>query len=451
MKRFGANCRGQMFGQSQFGGFDLCWASLTQGYRGIKSDPRPTHVDFRKGIPGYQVPSARHACWDFLITWGSNYTGGITTVESEVTLYAVGDVAPDRDEPQTIFEHVASTLRGGDLAFCQLETNLSNRGTPLPQSRHPKRASPDIARAIKDAGFHIVSFASNHCMDWGREAFFDTISTLRKHGLLVVGVGENIDEARKPVIVELKGTRIAFLAYNSILPEGYWADVDRPGCVPMRVFTVYEQIEPDQPGTPCRVHTFAHRDDLKAMVGDIKKAKCEADVVILSMHWGIHFVPAVLAEYQREVAHVAIDAGADLVLGHHAHILKGIEVYKGKVIFYSLCNFAVDLRPSKGLLQSARHQEIQSLNPDWKPDPEYGSYFFPPDSRKTIVVKCTISKGGIRRVTFLPVYINKHSQPEVLSRDDERYEEVVRYVDQITKDQGLNTSYVIDEKEVLIG
>jgi poly-gamma-glutamate capsule biosynthesis protein CapA/YwtB (metallophosphatase superfamily) len=367
-----------------------------------------------------------------------------------LVLYAVGDVAPDREDPGSIFGRVTDLLNGGDIAFCQLEANLSNRGTPLPQARLASRIKPETARAIKEAGFDVVSFASNHCMDWGREAFFDTIGALKKQGLSVIGVGENIVEARKPAIIECKGTRIAFLAYNSILPQNYWADVDRPGCVPMRGLTLYEQIEHDQPGTPCRIHTFAHRGDLEAMVDDIKKAKSKADLVIVSMHWGIHFIPAVIAEYQREAARVAIDSGADLILGTHAHILKGIEVYAGKVVFYSLCNFALDLSPTKKMLEGPGHKEIAGLNPEWKPDPEYPTYFLPPDSRKTIIAKCIISDKEIKSVSFLPTYINKQSQPEVLSSKDERFGEVIRYMEEISKDQGLDTNYTIDGNEVII-
>lgn len=368
----------------------------------------------------------------------------------DLVLYAVGDVAPYREDPASIFQRVTGVIRQADIAFCQLEINLSQQGSPLPQARLAMRADPKTARAIKQAGFSVVSFASNHCMDWGREAFLDTISALEEQDLLVIGVGRNIEEARKPAIVECKGNRIAFLAYNSILPQGYWAETNRPGCAPMRGLTVYEQIEHDQPGTPCRIHTFPHMGDLKAMVDDIRKAKSKADLVIVSMHWGIHFIPAVIADYQREIARVAIDSGADLILGHHAHILKGIEVYKGKVVFYSLCNFALDLSPTKEMLENPGHKEIAVLNPEWKPDPEYPTYFLPPDSRKTIIAKCIISNKAIRSVSFLPTYINKQSQPEVLISKDERFGEVVGYMEEISRDQGLSANYAIDGDKVII-
>jgi poly-gamma-glutamate capsule biosynthesis protein CapA/YwtB (metallophosphatase superfamily) len=273
---------------------------------------------------------------------------------------------------------------------------------------------------------------------------------LKGEGISVIGVGKNIEEARKPAIIESKGTRVAFLAYNTILPMGYWAEANRPGCAPMRAWTFYEQIEHDQPGTPCRIHTFPNREDLEAMSEDIKKAKMQADVVILSMHWGIHFIPAVLATYQRDMAHVAIDSGADLILGHHAHILKGIEIYQGKAIFYSLCNFAVDLPFTKEHAESKSFKEIQKLNPDWIPDFEC-LYNFPTDSQKTIIVKCIISNGAIKSVSFLPTYVNKKtSQPEILTSKDERFRDVVRYMEDVTRSQALDTRYTVRGDEVVL-
>ncbi len=368
----------------------------------------------------------------------------------DIVFYAVGDIAPDRPDPETIFEHVSGMLNQADIVFGQLEAVLSERGTVLPQARVPCRGKPAIARVLREVGFDVVSFASNHCMDLGREAFADTLDVLRREGPAVIGVGENIAVARQPAIVERRGTRVGLLAYSSILPQGYWAEQDRPGCVPLRAFTVYEQIEHDQPGTPCRVHTYPHRGDRDAMIQDIRRAKAMADIVVVSMHWGIHFAPAMLADYQRDLAHVAVDAGADLVVGTHAHILKGLEVYAGKAIFYSLCNFALELRPDPSLLVRQAHREVSKLNSDWGPDPDYPTYFMPRDSRKTVIVKCAISNRQIQRVSFLPVYINKQAQPEVLRPEDALFGEVVTYMQEISRSQGLETCLNVSGGEVVV-
>jgi poly-gamma-glutamate synthesis protein (capsule biosynthesis protein) len=295
----------------------------------------------------------------------------------------------------------------------------------------------------------VVSLAGNHCMDWGPDAMFDTVSALKASGLEVVGVGENILQARKPAFVDSKGRRIAFLAYSSILPMGYWATETRAGCVPMRAWTHYEQIEHDQPGTPCRVHTFPNREDLQGLIDDVREAKAHADYVAVSIHWGIHFVPGVIADYQRDVGRAAIDAGADVILGHHAHILKGIDVYRGKPIIYSLCNFAMDLPMDEKHAQSKGFREIQKLHPDWRPD--YGiTYNFPPDSRYTVVVKCVLGSDRSASVRLLPAFIGPMSQPQILSAADPRFGEVQAYLEKYTASQGLNARYVRSADELLL-
>ncbi len=370
--------------------------------------------------------------------------------DDDILFYAVGDVAPYREAPHTIFDLVRKPLSAADIAFCQCETNISERGSRLPQARHTVLAHPRTAEAIAGAGFNVVSFAGNHCMDWGREAFSDTISALRNQGIAVVGVGKNISDARSPAILTVKGSKVAFLAYNTILPMGYWAEEGRPGCAPLRAWTVYEQIEHDQPGTPSRIHAFPHREDLRLMTEDVKRARAQADLVIVSMHFGIHFVPAVIAEYQRDMAHAAVDAGADLILGTHAHILKGVEIYEGKAIFYSLCNFALDLPFDEKHAASKGFKDIQKLNPDWLPDFE-GSYNFPTDSQKTIIVKCVIRDRSLKSLSFLPVFINKRTaQPEILTVDDSRFQEVVDYLKRISDDQGLGTRFTVKGNEVFL-
>ena len=314
-------------------------------------------------------------------------------MEKDFVFLATGDIGMNRENPSSIFDGVRDTLNKGDLVFGQLEPCLASVGTPACQSRLPMRGDPKGAGAIREAGYDVISFATNHCMDWGREAFFQTIDVLKKEELRVIGAGKDISEARKPAIVEINGTKIGFLGYNTILPQDYYATKDRPGCAPMRGLTVYEPIEHDQPGTPCRIHTFPHRDDLKQLLEDIRMLRKQVDIVALSIHWGIHFIPAVLADYQRDVAHAAIDAGADVILGHHTHILKPIEVYKGKVIFYSLANFALDPPQAfaENLDQQDQHQEMMKLNKDWKNSKKK----MPEDSYKTILARMTVRGGAI--------------------------------------------------------
>ena len=373
------------------------------------------------------------------------------TDNKDIVFYATGDIGPDRENPKSIFQHVTGVINSGDVAFCQLEINLSRRGVG-PQGQEIAR-NPEIAAAIKETGFDVVAFAGNHTLEAGIDAFYDTLQNLEQQKLRVLGVGRNIEEARKPVIIESKGTRIAFLGYSSVTKQEQIAGADRSGSTPLRAWTLYEPMEPTQPGTPSQAHTFPYRTDQDAMIGDIKKARTQADIVIVSMHCGIHMTPAIIAEYQKEYAHAAIDSGADLVLQHHAHILKGIEIYSGKAIFYGLANFALEvLFMTKEWAEIPGVKELRrTLNRDWNPPyPDYPSYPFPPDSRKTMIAKCVISGNKISRVSFLPVYITKTGEPEILPPDDLRFREIVNYMKEISIDQGIRTEYAIEDNEVVI-
>jgi poly-gamma-glutamate synthesis protein (capsule biosynthesis protein) len=172
--------------------------------------------------------------------------------------------------------------------------------------------------------------------------------------------------------------------------------------------------------------------------------------VIVSLHWGIHFTEAELAGYQTEVGHAAIDAGADAVLGHHAHILKPIEIYHGKPIFYSLGNFAFDLPYSQDILNSKRFRELMALNPSWHIDPKYPRYPFPADSRKTIVAKILFSGRQITRVSFLPAIVNEDSQPRFVHREDNEFCEIIDYMTRICRRERLETEFVIKGEEVVV-
>jgi poly-gamma-glutamate synthesis protein (capsule biosynthesis protein) len=367
------------------------------------------------------------------------------------TFLAVGDLAMDRDDYDESFAATRDLLIGADIAFGQVETSFASAGVRLPQARHAVLARPDGAAALGRAGFDVVSLAGNHVLDWGHDAFYETCANLAAADVQVVGAGRNIAEARRPALFTLAdGTRVAMLAYASILPHSYWADERRPGCVPMRAFTVYEQIEHDQPGTPARVHTYPHREDLAAMEADIRAAKASADVVIVSQHWGIHFVRAEIADYQRDVARAAITAGADAIVGGHAHILKGVEVIDGKPVFYSLCNFATDLRMDPAHAASKSFNEIRVLAEEWEPDFD-SLYNFPTASRLSIAVRLELAGGRVTRAGFIPLQIGTDAIPRVARPGSAEHAEVVDYLQMVTSEAGLNARFRATADMVEVG
>jgi poly-gamma-glutamate capsule biosynthesis protein CapA/YwtB (metallophosphatase superfamily) len=365
-------------------------------------------------------------------------------------LLATGDLAIDRDDYDESFAATRDVLRAADVTFGQLETSFAASGVRAPQARHAVLARPGGAAALARAGFDVISMAGNHVLDWGNDAFHETRRHLADAGLAVVGAGPDIAAARAPASFVLgDGTRVAVLAYCSILPQDYWATERRPGCAPMRAFTHYEQIEHDQPGTPARVHTWPHAGDLAAMQADIRAAKSDHDVVVVSQHWGIHFVRATIADYQRLVAAAAVEAGADAIIGGHAHILKGCEVIAGVPVFHSLCNFATDLRMDAAHAASKSFQEIRALAEDWEPDFD-SLYNFPPASRLSMVARLEIAQGRVARAGFLPLVIGRDAVPRFAAPGSDDAAAVVDYMAAVTREAGLNARYVADDAMVLV-
>jgi poly-gamma-glutamate capsule biosynthesis protein CapA/YwtB (metallophosphatase superfamily) len=220
-------------------------------------------------------------------------------MDDNVTILGVGDVGPLHEPIARYSELVRPVLAQGDIRFAQCERVYSDRGALHPNSGgEHTRLKPEMASVFTDCGFNVVSVASNHAMDWGADALLDTMDVLRGRGMHVIGAGRNLEEARAPAIVESKGVRVAFLAYCSILRDGYEAGPAKPGVAPLRIHTSYRPFD-YQPGIPPEVTTEPHQKDFAAMLDDIRKARARADVVVVSLHWGIHYIPRMIAGTSR--------------------------------------------------------------------------------------------------------------------------------------------------------
>lgn len=281
----------------------------------------------------------------------------------------VGDVLWRDPLPETEAVAAALDLIGrADVAFGNLEGPASARGTAAPK---PIRLRMDPGRLddLARAGFRVVSVANNHILDYGIEAFLDTLEQLARRQIAAVGGAVNLQAARQPAVLTVDGVKVAFLAAASTLPPGFAAGDDRPGIAPIHVSETF-QVDPgislEQPGTSPFVHTRAWGPDIESAQAAVRQARQSADLVIFSIHWG---VPAFwrapfqgeLAEYQQPLGRALIDAGADLVVGHHPHSLHGIETYRGKPIVYSLGNFIfhmpASIERSPLLLRLPHHME----------------------------------------------------------------------------------------------
>jgi poly-gamma-glutamate synthesis protein (capsule biosynthesis protein) len=361
-----------------------------------------------------------------------------------VVLLGCGDIGPTHEPIETYSALARDVLAGGDLRFAQCERVYSERGTLHPvygRGREHSRARPHLARIFTDCGFDVLSVASNHGLDWGEEALTDTIDMFEKKGIRTVGAGSTLAQARKPAVIERNGIRIAFLGYCSVVQDGYAAGTDTAGIAPLRAHNHYEPIDYNI-GVPPRVVSYPDEQDLAGMVEDITAVRKTADVVVLSLHWGVHFIPRIVAEYQPIVMKTAIDAGVDLILGHHPHVPKAIEVYDGKVCFYSLGNFMMtfEKKPEKEG-DFFRKYGV-------KLDPEFPRLAYGPDGRRSLIAKTILTKKGVTRVSFLPALIDKQLRTEILRHGDPRFDEMVAYMEWAS--EGFDHKFTVDGDEVVV-
>lgn len=363
--------------------------------------------------------------------------------EKRLTLLACGDVGPIHAPVGQYGQFVKETIGKADVRFAQVERVYSERGSlQLHSGGGHSRLKPHMADVFKKCGFNVLSLASNHAMDWGADALLDSIDLFKGQGIQVIGAGPNLQEARKPAIVESNGVRVALLAYCSVLNEGYAAEPDKPGVAPLRAHTYFRPTD-YQPGVPPQVITVPYPEDLQAMVDDIVMARQISDSVVLSMHWGIHFVPKVIADYQITVAKAAFSAGADMIVGHHAHIPKAIACEGQKVCFYSLSNFIMGSRSRSE--KSAREFEKKY---GVKLDPDYPNLAYGADAKRSLIAKADISRRGVDGVSFLPVIIDKELRPEILRSSDPRFGDMLAYMEDVS--EGFPHKFVVDGDEIRV-
>jgi poly-gamma-glutamate synthesis protein (capsule biosynthesis protein) len=180
------------------------------------------------------------------------------------------------------------------------------------------------------------------------------------------------------------------------------------------------------------------------LIDDVAAARMVADAVVVSLHWGLHFIPRAIADYQPVAARAAFDAGADLILGHHAHVPKAIGVYSGKVCFYSLSNFIMSAPPAP-----PERYEVFARRYGVALDPEYPNLPYGVDAKRSLIAKAVIGRKGVERVSFLPVQIDKKLRPEVMKHGDLRFADAVKYMDWASED--YDHAFHVERDEVVIG
>ena len=354
---------------------------------------------------------------------------------SDLDLLFTGDLILDVPQPDYWLDGIAGPVRRADISVGHVEVPHTRRGSSMHSDIAAPGADPANIPALRHAGFRAVTLAGNHIADCGAEGIADTIDALDRVGIAHSGAGADLASASRPCVVEAHGIRVALLSYNCVGPEESWATGTRAGCAHIRIRTA--DGSPVNPRAPL---TAPDESSLAAMAQDIRAARAANSRVVVSLHKGIVHTPITLAPYERAVAHAAIDAGADVVVGHHAHILRGIEIHRGKPIFHGLGNGCVVTRA----LSPDTHDAARA---DWArrrremfgftPDPAYYLAPFHPQAVHAMLGRVKIRTDGTLATGFVPVHVDPPGRPRICS--DTEAEVVVRYVQEITTGAGLPT------------
>lgn len=364
------------------------------------------------------------------------------------TVFMVGDIILDYPEVEKRFDPTREILRGGDVVVAQVEVMHTLRPCySLCHSHCAPPADPKYLSALPEAGFNVATAGGNHCFDQGEAGVVDTLDELHRLGMLTAGFGRNLDEARTPAFLEKKGIRFAVLQYNANGPKESWAAPLKAGAAFVKVSTIYENLSPEPGSPPTLTYTVCDPATFHAMGDDIRKAREQADVVLVAFHIGRMLHPELL-DTQFQITHYAIDCGADMVIGHHAHTLNGVEMYKGKPIFHNLGNFVTLTTAFDPAAANASQLQFDPFN--WQgtklPRQPYGAlapiagYAFNEPSRNVLIAKGVFSRDGIVEARMIPCWIDETGAPVPVNRDNGG-EKVLEHVRRLNEIEGLNTVF----------
>lgn len=284
---------------------------------------------------------------------------------SKIVIYAVGDVMLDRGVEYMIekegggdfkfpFLKIAEDLKEADILFGNLEGPISERGIKV-GSIYSFRSNPKVVEGLNYVGFDVLSLANNHMFDYGREALEDTMSILKENNIDYIGAGFNDKESFSLNIKKVKNVRIGFMAFTDLGSSNWRAGEENSGM------------------------SWIREEDIEKIKEDIRKAKEKVDVLIISLHSGNEYEinPTV---FQEEFSQSCIEAGADIILGHHPHVVQKIEKYQNGWIVYSLGNFVFD-------------------------------QFFSEETMKGVLLEIVVINGKINKVNSKEVEISQFYQP----------------------------------------
>lgn len=336
---------------------------------------------------------------------------------------AVGDVHVDRAEPHSAFALVNEVLSDSDVFFANSESVF---GLARPSRLGPIRVHPSNAAGLGRSSVSIAAVANNVTIGGDASDLTATVDALEAAGVTVVGAGS------PAVTVRHNGVALGVLAYTCVCPS--------------RSAMTARPVSRADLEAGLGVAALAPGDERSRMrlVEDVGSLCSQVDALMVSFHWGVELVSSTIAAYEGALARAAIDAGADVVFGHHQHILKGVDVYRGRPIVHGAGNFVMDLDlaaiETRMPTDSAPRGEY-SL----RADAAYPTYPFHPDSRLTTILRFRVCSNGVQDLALVPCVINHDGQPAPLRAGDDRFREWLGYLKRITSEAGLEARFAVDE------
>lgn len=341
----------------------------------------------------------------------------------ELSVTMVGDMILEAPGPmEYYFSGIKDTLEKQDISLGHVETPhvSAERSQPCCIDIQAPPSAPENLDCLKGI-FHAVSTAGNHAFDCGPNGIVDTCANLDERGILHCGTGENIVSAKAPVYLERNGLKVGIISYNLSGPSLGWATSQKAGCNYVRVNTAYIPAR-DMPGCPPRIHTWIEDGDREKYISEIRQLKDNCDIAVVLSHQGNGGDGPTLAEYEKDFARSCIDAGCDAFFAHHHHILKGMEVYKGKPVFYGLGNFVcATYAMTSGYNDTPEMMAyLKQREREGRGGGRYPVDFYPwsEDSRMTGIARVVFGRDSMPEMYFIPCFIEKDGRITLRSRDN---------------------------------
>ena len=321
----------------------------------------------------------------------------------------------------------------------------------------------------------LMTLCANHLYDFGELGVADSLDWCHENGIATSGGGRNLEEAEKLAIVEKDGVRYGVLSYNAIGPTTSFADTGKVGCAFVGFrrayildtekdwrnqhrleYDIHSIREPVELSGQAMAHNFPDITSWDKVAKQIADARSKCDVLTVYFHKGYVHRVAQLADYEKPLCHMAVDNGADVVVSSHSHLLRGVELYKGKAIYHGLNAFVMwvpQLSPQfKGKIIGDGNEEwikARIKRFGFVADPEYPTYPFHPDAIYCMAAKCIVENGRIVENRLVPIVVEKSGIPYPHG-NDEKGQAFLDYLNRITKEEELDTQYIWDGEELII-